>query len=389
MLAFYATTTLSFTVAMSLGAAALMASWVLQRPKMSVPRPYLGLTLGLIVACSVSLLAAKAWPYQEAGLAPEVHFFADAFKLWLLLIPLAVAGLLSKRSPKSQIQIIDLWVSVAAALGGLAVVQFFSGWPRAQPIPNWPGRFHATLFFGHHLSTASILIFPFFFALARRRYGAAAAIAVGLFLTWSRMLWLVLPVVFTFWATKQIPRRYRVRALVAWVAALGAFATAIYFTPPIRNRLTTAMGQKERAWLWETNLTFFRDRPILGIGWRKSQDAAQHHHLATEADKRRFIGHAHNNLLEMLAGTGILGTLAWVLWNLYLFTYAWRRSYGTSEGAGFAWAFFCAWTALHLNGLTQVNFWEGKVLHQMMWSTGLLFGLACIRDWAKQPSRRR
>jgi hypothetical protein len=40
----------------------------------------------------------------------------------------------------------------------------------------------------------------------------------------------------------------------------------------------------------------------------------------------------------------------------------------TSNAFGIGRGLFCAWIVLHLNGLTQVNVWEGKVEHQMAWA---------------------
>ena len=46
---------------------------------------------------------------------------------------------------------------------------------------------------------------------------------------------------------------------------------------------------------------------------------------------------------------------------------------GTRAEPGFAWGLLCAWIVFQLNGLTQVNFWEGKVMHQMMWAVAWSF----------------
>ena len=86
----------------------------------------------------------------------------------------------------------------------------------------------------------------------------------------------------------------------------------------------------------------------------------------------RFVGHAHNNLLEMLGGTGIIGTLTWILWTLWIFKMSLETARHKDPWGDAAWGFFCAWIVFQINGLTQVNFWEGKVLHQMMWSITLL-----------------
>jgi O-antigen ligase len=138
------------------------------------------------------------------------------------------------------------------------------------------------------------------------------------------------------------------------------------------------MGISTRFELWRTNLEFFEARPILGVGWRLNHELA-HLRLNSlvsdpEVRKNTFIGHAHNNIIEMLAGTGLVGTLAWMLFNFQVLRMAWNSSRRSDLGSAVAWGVFCAWILLHLNGLTQVNFWEGKVMHQWTFALGLLLG---------------
>ena len=68
----------------------------------------------------------------------------------------------------------------------------------------------------------------------------------------------------------------------------------------------------------------------------------------------------------MLGGTGLLGALAWLAWCWVTLKILWR-GFKNPVSQSFAWGLLCAWLVFQINGLTQVNFWEGKVMHQMMW----------------------
>ncbi len=81
-----------------------------------------------------------------------------------------------------------------------------------------------------------------------------------------------------------------------------------------------------------------------------------------------------------MGGTGILGLLAWLAWVGVTLGLAWA-SVRRGRTGGFARGVLCAWVVFHINGLTQVNFWESKVLHQMMWV------VAWTLLWASQPSK--
>ena len=61
---------------------------------------------------------------------------------------------------------LQTWIITLAVLSAVGVIQYFSGWPQAAEDPEARrNRYHATILLGHHLSVASILIFPFFAAL--------------------------------------------------------------------------------------------------------------------------------------------------------------------------------------------------------------------------------
>jgi O-antigen ligase len=86
-------------------------------------------------------------------------------------------------------------------------------------------------------------------------------------------------------------------------------------------------------------------------------------------------------------GTGLFGAAAWLLWCAWIFRESNReRKRGASSASGlvFAAAWIAAWVAFHLNGLTQVNFWEGKVSHQMV----LMVSLSLLAAAEGSRSRR-
>jgi O-antigen ligase len=194
---------------------------------------------------------------------------------------------------------------------------------------------------------------------------AVACGAVTLFFTYSRMLWVALPVGLAAWILWSLPRR------AAWIALiLSAIGGAGLLTlPAVRDRLANTMGTSERQALWRANLELFEMRPITGAGWHHNLEAAGWLLQQKQRSEQVFSGHAHNNFLEMLGGTGALGLLAWLVW--------WGVALALLKNVfatrvGFVRGLACAWIVFQINGLTQVNFWESKVLHQLMWTMGWL-----------------
>src|SRR5690606_14744582 len=93
-------------------------------------------------------------------------------------------------------------------------------------------------------------------------------------------------------------------------------------------------------------------------------------YLASQGITEGFISHAHNGLIESMTTLGVFGTLAWLALIAVIFWNLWKGARTSSSLYGGVYAslakgLFTAWFVFQLNGLTQVNFWEGKSLHQI------------------------
>jgi O-antigen ligase len=346
-------------------------------------RAYSFASLGLCAAIAISLLVAQWAPMGWNDRFLHTDFWINFAKSWYFAWALVLWAGLRRLSEKGRALVLRTWLLTLAVVSIIGVIQYYTGWPRAQAIPFNEGRFHSTLFLGHHLSVASILIFPFFASLDILKTGArsgvlppwlATACAIlgfaALFLSYSRMLWIALPFGLVVWALRALPRQKAVAAVC--VLVLGVLgATQI---PVVNRRIQDSMGAQaigvsERERLWSANFEFLRLRPLTGTGFRLNNEASGLYLESLPDHGYVFTGHAHNNLIEMLGGTGALGALTWLAWCLVV-TWLMVRALRTDGGRpqGIAWGLLCAWIVFQLNGLTQVNFWEGKVMHQMIWA---------------------
>ncbi len=344
--------------------------------RIPVMKQYLHATAFLVGAFILSLLGAAIFPLEIGGVSPEVKWVRDVWKAWYFFWPVAVVPCVLALSEASRKTLLRVFLGAFGIVALIGCFQFFTGWPRPQPVPGH-SFFHVTVFPGHHLSFASIAIFPFFLALSEvfesRWIGRKAAIAISIlglaaiFGTYSRQVWISLPVGLFAFAVTKLPKRAALAAVAAGILILAG----LFQVPAVRERAESGMGIRDRVELWKANTELFKRRPVTGVGWHHNLPLAGGYFAEVYPEnKSPFVGHAHSNFFEFLGGMGIVGVLAYLFWTLTTL----RLSY--AAGAGF----FAAWVVFHLNGLTQVNFSESKVLHSMMWSIATAVTLVAIRQ---------
>jgi len=355
---------------------------------------YLYISLILTFACLLSLVIGDLFPLVYNSKNVSGNVLERFFKVWYLFLPVLVVTRMRTLSDHHLRSILKVWMTAFGLISCFGILQFFWGWPNYQVIPSSKEYFHSTLLFGHHLSTASTLIFPFFIGLGLLREQLAfvdrgktrifntpyllTIVLLGgvtLFLSFSRMLWISLPLGIIVWFVWNAPKRYY--AFISLV--LLVISAAAFQLPAVKERINTKIGIGTRIELWKANFEFFKERPLTGVGWRKTQELSKHYfEQKNKGSKKSFYSHAHNNFIEMLSGTGIIGLLSWILYSIFIF-YLLFKLYRNGVEVHLCVGLICAWLVFHLNGLTQVNFWEGKVMHQMMWSVSWILLWAGVR----------
>jgi O-antigen ligase len=383
-LAAYAVLSLISMATMSIGAAIFVALWLSVRPWRDYAfdsrlRPYVWLSVAFWGVAIVGLIYARVNPLSYGGESFELSWPNDVAKAWYFCMPFCLADGFRRLDLQQRESVLRAWFFAFLVLSVIGIQQYWTAWPREQRIPTHLEHFHATMFLGHHLSTASIWIFPVFAALGwtlqnpkeSRWISLAAALGIAtLILSFARSVWLALPVGLFLMMVLQLRGRLRLGVLVG----ATVLAVAISQHPAVQKRITNNMGTQERIALWEANFEFLKQRPALGVGLFKNAPLSGAYLKQKQQRDHVFSGHAHNNLIHMLGGVGILGTLLWLGICVWIGSVFWGARADARFGV-IALGFFCAWIVFHLNGLTQVNFWEGKVMHQYIFALGMALGI--------------
>jgi O-antigen ligase len=116
----------------------------------------------------------------------------------------------------------------------------------------------------------------------------------------------------------------------------------------------------QRVSQWKAAYAGFKERPIFGLGYLNFDSMSVPLKIKYGIGSTDFGGHAHNNYLEALASTGIVGFIFFILWQIFWFNEMFKRE---DLFAKIAIPFIIAFV---IGGLTQATFTLGANLFLTM-----------------------
>lgn len=150
-------------------------------------------------------------------------------------------------------------------------------------------------------------------------FGLVGAIA-ELFGGWSRAAWLVSFIVVSFSGFWYV--RKKAKAMAVALIILCSIGGVMFALPHYTDRLATTFNTQlngpnmARIRLWQFSIKAFKERPVNGIGlgnWKRGYFNYKKHNVKNP----NLIPHAHNNYLQILSETGIIGLLGFLYFNIY------------------------------------------------------------------------
>ena len=278
---------------------------------------------------------------------------------WILLFyPVLVQSLRGSK---------DVRRAYLALLGSSTLVALYAIWQiffgvdllRHRSLESIGGVYIATGLFGHHLTygghvliTATLAVV--FASQAARRRTRAAGIAViqvlGAIASFARTAWIGLAAGGFALIVGSRGRNRRNGLLL--LAVVGLLMLAI---PPVRHRLSDVLsfGDDPRVRLWQTALRIWRDHPLFGAGLGSFKTQFP---IYKVPGVYMATGHPHNDLLNILVHSGLLGLAAFAfIWFRFFreMRFAWIRLPAADERRPLALAGIIVAVAFFVGGLGQ------------------------------------
>jgi len=181
---------------------------------------------------------------------------------------------------------------------------------------------------------------------------------VGLIFSFARGGWLgflgAIPFLFL--------RNHKKAFLIVTGACVLSLGGSFILSKKVQDVFTKRQGSNEqRIDFFKAAYKAFEEKPLLGFGYRNfeanSKEIKKRHNIGNQ----HFGGHAHNNALEHLASTGVLGFLAFLF-----FCFAWLK-YSYKEPIVFAFV-----VSFMISGLFQYTFGDGENLFLILGIFSLL-----------------
>lgn len=260
------------------------------------------------------------------GIHERSEFFEYRWIIGLYL--LAAAMLITTVSPKG----IKVFLSLTSLVCAFYLIDFAIHPPASTEVFGLPNRMvgflHSPTDFGHavqflFLFPLVLLIIPFKEKdLAFKGLLVAAVLFSGtnLLLSFTRTSQLsclitILGLVLAMYRRHflKITSALLIVGFALFVGNIGGFRQRILFS--LHPEQTY---DNNRILLWKFNWSLFKDNPIFGVGYHHNLVKFQPSYNIYQIPERYYEAHAHNQFLNFMGGTGILG-LTWYLLIMFLF----------------------------------------------------------------------
>ncbi len=179
---------------------------------------------------------------------------------------------------------------------------------------------------------------------------------LGLYFSYTRGATLGLLLSLPFYLLKEkYVKRYLMFVLVSSILVF-----TVLFSPKIgsiffnNNRLKS---NNIRVSQFKAAIKTLQEKPFFGLGHKKFEPNSKRIKKKYNISFSNFQGHAHNNILELLASTGLLGGISYIL-----FLFFWLKESLLNKGDLFSKISIVFLINFFISGLTQYSFGDGENL---------------------------
>ncbi|MFM6928197.1 MAG: O-antigen ligase family protein [Bdellovibrio sp.] len=236
---------------------------------------------------------------------------------WILALYGMILVGFNKEITHSKLQ---LGILVAAVVTGLSIVRQYS-------IPHIPGvRFEGILGNANVFAMSALMLWAFAFGLISPKHHPLTKkllfyitplliLTVATYGTMTRSAWVgCLLCIFAlpfFFKRKKV--FYALGVMLLIFAAMWHFNTFDFQSRILYSlKFSTGNSQAMRLVIWKTNWEIFKDHPIFGVGFYGNYRMIPEYYHRLGFDGMLVHPHAHNQYLQIMVGSGIIGFISYL-----------------------------------------------------------------------------
>jgi O-antigen ligase len=180
---------------------------------------------------------------------------------------------------------------------------------------------------------------------------------LGLYFAYTRGALIGLIVSIPFFFIRKNTRKF----ILISAGMIFISATAVLTIPKLYDTFFNRPGSNDqRSSFFQAALIAFKESPIFGLGYKNFESQSVRIKSEYKLNHGGNSGHAHNNFLEALASTGVVGFVFFSLFIVFWFYESWNLSIGLGDiSLGIVVAFF-------VSGMVQYTFGDGENLFVIM-----------------------
>jgi len=319
----------------------------------------------------------------KGGLDTErVHIFLSL--RWILFFYVTYHFAYVYLSQKQLHIIVKLLSLIAIMAGTYAIYQHFTGTDffRNKPLPIYSveiqtfrssGFFNNPMTFSHHMSMIFSFLFPFAFFYKGSKtekilYLSGFILAgLGVFFSMTRGAWL--SAFFSVFIVLAF-RKFKLAFILLTIGLVTLIALSKTNTSyGLRIRTIGNMNYSSnlsRLIIWKSHLQLFRDNPSFGIGLNRNYIEVEPYMTKLAGGTKYFqLSHAHNTVIQLLAGVGFIGLIAFLAFFTKLFIINIRLVLLNKNSASLLSIFTLGALGAHISmtigGLTEATFKDAEI----------------------------
>lgn len=198
------------------------------------------------------------------------------------------------------------------------------------------------------------------------------------FLTFTRGVWLgaIAAIAFCFivWNFKK--------SLLFLSAFFMVCVLQMYFFQSVSDRVLSktineTSSNDARVALWKSNLYMVKEHPYFGVGHGQNKYYLPQYYKVLGIPEDTIISHAHNQYIQVWAGTGTLGLICYLFFLYVIFKTAWQGYKNASpEKKGLMLGLIAALLCFVVGALTEANFNISKNRFLFLLLAGMAIGFS-------------